>query len=133
MPAVDRSDDRLAPIDTDGFALNDGLRRWAHRDGYASLVDIDYETAQFVSHFRANGQRRNNWNDEWQKWIRRAHKWAAERGQHTLPAAGADNVVQMRPSTADQRVAQGQALAAMFREQEQRELESGPPANQEPA
>ncbi|MGW0626475.1 hypothetical protein [Streptomyces sp. NPDC002758] len=44
-----------------------------------------------------------------------------------------DNVVQMRGSTADQRVAQGQALAAMFREQEQRELESAPPANQEPA
>ncbi|MGW3492012.1 hypothetical protein [Streptomyces sp. NPDC001054] len=68
------------PIDFDGgFHVSDGLRRWAHRDGYATLVDLDHETAQFISHFRANGQRRNNWNDEWQKWIRRAHKWAAER------------------------------------------------------
>ncbi|WP_438489510.1 hypothetical protein [Streptomyces sp. S186] len=71
-----------APIDMDGgFALNDGLRRWANRDGYAPLVDLDYETAQFISHFRANAQRRSNWNDEWQKWIRRAHKWAVERAQ----------------------------------------------------
>ncbi|MFJ1647939.1 hypothetical protein [Streptomyces sp. NPDC088258] len=71
-----------APIDIDGgFAVNDGLRRWAHRDGYAELVDLDYETAQFLSHFRANGERRNNWNDEWQKWIRRAHKWTRERAQ----------------------------------------------------
>jgi hypothetical protein len=44
----------------------------------------------------------------------------------------ADNVVQMRGSTADQRVAQGQALAAMFREQEQHALEAGH-TNQEPA
>jgi hypothetical protein len=44
----------------------------------------------------------------------------------------ANNVVQMRGSTADQRVATGQALAAMFREQEQRALEAGH-TNQEPA
>lgn len=124
--------DGLAPIDVDGFALNDGMRRWAHRDGYAALVDLDYETAQFVSHFRANGQRRSNWNDEWQKWIRRAHKWAVERGQRSLPAAGADNVVPMRPSTADQRVAAGQALAAKFRAEEQRAIEAAQP-DQEPA
>lgn len=43
---------------------------------------------------------------------------------HAVPAAA--------QSTADIRVAQGQALAAMFREQEQRELEAGR-ANQEPA
>lgn len=36
-------------------------------------------------------------------------------------------------STTDQRVAQGQALAAMFREREQRALEPSRPANQEPA
>lgn len=71
-----------APIDLDGgFAVSDGLRRWAKRDGYSDLVDIDYETAQFISHFRANGQHRSNWNDEWQKWVRRAHKWAVERRQ----------------------------------------------------
>ena len=129
--AAARSDDRLAPIDIDGFALNDGLRRWAHRDGYASRVDLDYETAQFLDHFRGNCQHRPNWNTEWQKWIRRAHKWATEREQRALPAVGADNVVQMRPSTADLRVAQGQALAANFREEEQRALEAARDAPQE--
>lgn len=68
-----------APIDDDGFALNDGMRRWAHRDGYAALVDLDFETAQFLDHFRANGQRRSNWAAEWQKWIRRSVKFAAEK------------------------------------------------------
>jgi hypothetical protein len=123
-----------APIDIDGFGLNDGMRRWAKRDGYSDRVDIDYETAQFVSHFRSNGQRRSNWNEEWQKWIRRAHKWAVENQQRGLPAPGADNVRQLRPSTADQRVATGQALAAKFREEERLALESSaPPADQEPA
>ncbi|MFE4420380.1 HNH endonuclease [Streptomyces sp. NPDC056817] len=42
-----------------------------------------------------------------------------------------DNVVPMRPSTADQRVAQGQALAAMFREEEQRALDAGHHTTQE--
>lgn len=44
----------------------------------------------------------------------------------------ADNVVQMRPSTADQRVAVGQALADKFREEERRALEAGH-TDQEPA
>lgn len=45
----------------------------------------------------------------------------------------ADNVVQMRGSTADQRVAAGLALAEMFREEERRALDAGPDASQEPA
>lgn len=131
--SVERSDDRLAPIDIDGFALNDGLRRWAHRDGYAGRVDIDYETAQFLDHFRGNCQHRPNWNTEWQKWIRRAHKWAVEREQRALPAVGADNVVQMRPSTATLRYSEGQALAAKFRAEEQHALEPGRNPPQETA
>lgn len=77
-----------APIDDDGFALNDGMRRWAHRDGYAALVDVDYETAQFLDHFRANGQRRSNWHAEWQKWIRRSAKFATDK-------RGTSNVFQL--------------------------------------
>jgi hypothetical protein len=42
--------DHPAPIDDANFTVTDGMRRWAHRDGYASLVDIDHSTAQFVSH-----------------------------------------------------------------------------------
>ena len=71
--------DGLAPIDTDGFRVTDGMRRWAHRDGYAALVDIDHSTAQFVSHYRSTGTRRKSWPDAWQKWIRDDAKRAAER------------------------------------------------------
>jgi hypothetical protein len=84
--------DGLAPIDVDGFTLSDGMRRWAVRDGYAPLIDVDYETAQFVSHHRAQQSRRKSWPDEWQKWIRRAHKWATESPQRR---ATGSNVIQL--------------------------------------
>lgn len=61
------------------FALNDGMRRWANLDGYSQSIDIDFATKQFISHFRANGSRRLNWPDEWQKWIRREAKYEADR------------------------------------------------------
>lgn len=83
--------DRLAPIDAAQFALTDGMRRWAHRDGYASLIDIDHSTAQFVSHYRATGAQRQSWPDAWQKWIRDDAKRAAERarrpGAEVIPFA----------------------------------------------
>jgi hypothetical protein len=71
--------DGLAPIDIDGFALTDAMRRWAKRDGYSDLVDIDHATAQFISHYRSTGSRRSSWPDAWQKWIRDDAKRAAER------------------------------------------------------
>lgn len=74
----ERSDDRPAPIDVDGFALTDAMRRWA-LDTFGPGIDVDYETAQFIDHHRAEGRRRNNWPAEWQKWMRRGAKWASER------------------------------------------------------
>lgn len=67
-----------SPIDTDGFALNDSMRRWA-LDTFGPGLDIDHETALFIDHFRAEGTRRPNWPAAWQKWIRRSAKWASER------------------------------------------------------
>ncbi|MGW1246965.1 helix-turn-helix domain-containing protein [Streptomyces sp. NPDC002535] len=69
---------RSAPIDDDGFALTDSMRRWA-LDTFGPAIDIDHETALFVDHHRAEGRRRHNWPAEWQKWIRRSAKWASER------------------------------------------------------
>lgn len=113
---------QTAPIDADGFVLTDGMRRWAHRDGYAALVDIDHATAQFISHYRSTGARRHSWPDAWQKWIRDDAKRAADRGPRYLPAAaGAENVLQLparRLSTADQRAAAAFALAAELRAEE---------------
>lgn len=68
-----------APIDDSGFHLSDELRRWAKRDGYTDLVDIDHATAQFISHYRSTGQNRHNWPEAWRKWIRDDHKRARER------------------------------------------------------
>lgn len=67
-----------SPIDIDGFALNDSMRRWA-LDTFGPGLDVDHETAIFIDHFRAEGTRRPNWPAAWQKWIRRSAKWASER------------------------------------------------------
>lgn len=67
-----------APIDIDGFELNDSMRAWALRT-FGPGLDLDYETAQFIDHFRAQAVRRPNWPTEWQKWIRRSAKYASER------------------------------------------------------
>lgn len=67
-----------SPIDVDGFELNDSMRAWALRT-FGPGLDLDYETAQFVDHFRAQAVRRPNWPAEWQKWIRRSAKFASER------------------------------------------------------
>lgn len=109
-----------APIDTDGFHLTDGMRRWAHRDGYAQLIDIDHSTAQFVSHYRSTGARRKSWPDAWQKWIRKDAKDAADRtsrpqqGAFLVPLPGGGQTPARR-STTDERVAQGLAIAAELR------------------
>lgn len=66
------------PIDIDGFKLTDSMRRWA-LDTFGPGLDIDYETALFLDHFRAQAVRRPNWPAEWQKWIRRSAKYASER------------------------------------------------------
>jgi hypothetical protein len=118
----------LAPIDVDGFELTDAMRAWSLRT-FGSGLDLDYETAQFVDHFRAQAVRRPNWPAEWQKWIRRSAKFASERASRpplrAVPAG--------RPSTADIRVAEGQALAAKFRAEEERAALEAGHANQEPA
>jgi hypothetical protein len=101
--------DGPTPIEIDGFQLTDGMRRWAHRDGYAALIDVDHSTAQFVSHYRSTGARRKSWPDAWQKWIRDDAKRATERGSRTqqgafLVALPGGGQAPPRPSTTDARV-----------------------------
>ncbi|MGY0062779.1 hypothetical protein ACWY4P_40640 [Streptomyces sp. LZ34] len=98
----------------DDFYLNDTMRRWV----VATFpgLDPDFETEQFISHFRAEGRRKRNWHDAWQKWIRDSAQYASKRARQNLPAAaGAENVVDFtarRPSTADQRATAALAVAA---------------------
>jgi hypothetical protein len=92
------------------------MRRWATAT-FGPALDVDYETQQFISHFRADGGRRRNWPEEWKKWLRRSAKYASERanrptqGAFLLPLPGGGNP----RSTTDQRVAQGLAIAAELR------------------
>ncbi|MFJ3084733.1 helix-turn-helix domain-containing protein [Streptomyces halstedii] len=99
-----------APIDDDGFALTDSMRRWA-LSTFGPAIDIDHETALFLDHYRANGARRTNWAAEWQKWIRRQAKWTAERQQR--PGSNVVHLPTGRTLTGtDARVAGWAALAA---------------------
>lgn len=75
-----------SPIDVDGFELTDAMRAWALRT-FGPGLDLEYETAQFLDHFRAQNTRRSNWPTEWQKWIRRSAKYASERANRTTDAA----------------------------------------------
>jgi hypothetical protein len=105
----------------DDFAPTDAMRRWAIST-FGEGLDLEYETQQFVSHHRAEASRRHSWPDEWQKWIRRSAKYAAERQQPTqgallLPLPGGGQRTS-RPSTTDQRVADGLGLAARLRAEE---------------
>jgi hypothetical protein len=90
-----------SPIETAGFELTDPMRGWALRT-FGPSLDLDYETAQFVDHFRAQNVRRPNWPTEWQKWIRRSAKFASERANR--PSTNVVPFAQPRPSTTDARV-----------------------------
>jgi hypothetical protein len=94
--AIDLDAYAPSPIDNDGFELTDAMRGWALRT-FGPALDLDYETAQFVDHFRAQNVRRPNWPTEWQKWVRRSAKFASERATNVVP-------IQPRPSTTDARV-----------------------------
>ncbi|MFD3520473.1 hypothetical protein [Streptomyces sp. NPDC058653] len=61
----------------DDFHLNDTMRRWV-ASTFPGL-DPDFETQQFISHFRAEGRRKRNWHDAWQKWIRDSAQYASKR------------------------------------------------------
>ena len=91
------------------------MRRWAKRDGYSDLIDIDHATAQFVSHYRSTGARRKSWPDAWQKWIRDDAKKAADRRQR---GTSASNVIALPTGQTltgtDATVAGWGAVAASF-------------------
>jgi DNA-binding transcriptional ArsR family regulator len=108
LPAARESFD-VAPIDRDGFQLNEAMRRWAVQT--VPQLNVDLETAQFVAHFRANPSNRPNWPAEWQKWMLRSAKFAADQTARAA-ARVASNVVQFRPSTTDQRIQQAHEAAA---------------------
>ncbi|MEH0417873.1 hypothetical protein [Streptomyces sp. B21-083] len=94
----------LSPIDVDGFELTDAMRAWSLRT-FGPALDVDYETAQFVDHFRAQNVRRPNWPTEWQKWVRRSAKFASERSTRPPLRAVSGGYQSYREPTAEDRAA----------------------------
>ncbi|MGQ4513633.1 hypothetical protein [Streptomyces sp. DW26H14] len=73
----------------DDFHLNDTMRRWAVAT-FGNALDPEFETQQFISYWRAEGRKKRNWHDAWQKWCRDSAKRLAERQQrpHLRAVAG---------------------------------------------
>lgn len=116
----------------DDFRLSDSMRRWAVSTFPA--VDVDYETAQFVSHHRSRATSSASWPDEWQKWVRRAHKYATEQAARRparavnspMPQAAAGNARAL--TAADRRLASNLDAVAWAAEQDRLEaLQKGNP------
>jgi hypothetical protein len=70
----------------DDFHLNDTMRRWVV--ALYPYLDADFETEQFIRYWRAEGRRKRNWHDAWQKWVADSAKKARERQQRNPAASG---------------------------------------------
>lgn len=99
-------DDTDAPHELpDDFAPSEAMLTWAARK-YPGL-DIDFETGQFIHHYRAHGDRRKSWPDQWQKWL--GDSWQRRK------ASGSSSTGM---ATSDARVVAGLNLAVQYAEEE---------------
>ena len=103
----------------DDFTPSEEMKKWFIENGYASLFSGPTEHEKFMDYWRSvpgiRGQK-IDWPATWRNWMRTAAERTGRRpGNALVPTSGAP--VQYKPSTTDQRIAQGQALAAKYREQ----------------
>ena len=104
--------DGLTPI-PDDFRPTDSMRRWAVST-YGNTLDLQYETQQFISHYRSTGARRKSWPDAWQKWVREsAERRTRPRGGTVVPINGRAQL-----TGTDARVAGWMALAQDLEQEE---------------
>ncbi len=89
------------------------MRRWAVST-YGNTLDLQYETQQFISHYRSTGARRKSWPDAWQKWVREsAERRTRPRGGTVVPINGRAQL-----TGTDARVAGWMALAQDLEQEE---------------
>jgi hypothetical protein len=62
----------------DDFTLTDAMRGWA-RNTYPR-VDVDHETRKFISHHRAEGNRKRNWYEAWKRWMADGNAYLIKNG-----------------------------------------------------
>lgn len=102
------SDARATRIPED-FEVTREMVAWARAN--VPHVDGRRETERFIDHWhQASGRTasKRDWPAAWRNWMREADDRLARNGGRPAPGA-------VRPSTTDQRVAQGEALKAEFR------------------
>jgi hypothetical protein len=98
---------RAAPCELpDDFAPTDSMLKWAERK-YPGL-DLEFETSQFIHHYRAHGDRRKSWPDQWQKWL--GDSWQRRKLSGSPSSSGM--------ATSDARVVAGLSLAVEYAEEE---------------
>lgn len=101
----------------DDFFPDEQMRDWYVTQQFGEAVNGPVEHEKFMDYWRAcpgvKG-RKQDWPATWRNWMREAAERAGRRaGSALVPTSGAP----YRPSTTDQRVAQGLALAAKYEEQ----------------
>jgi hypothetical protein len=71
----------------DSFAVTPEMRAWAAAK--TPGVNIDFQTEQFIDHWRGKGELRLDWVATWRTWMRNQHMWHGDRqsGSRTTQAA----------------------------------------------
>jgi hypothetical protein len=107
----------------DDFMPDEELRAWFVEEKLPAVIDGKREHEKFMDYWLGcpgvRG-RKLDWRRTWRNWMREAADRASRNGvrqpgNSLVPTSGAP--MNYRPSTTDQRIAQGQALAAKYREQ----------------
>lgn len=102
----------------DDFQPDEKMKAWFVAENLHTVIaNPRAEHDDFCDYWRAKAgadARKIDWPATWRRWMRTAAQRASRNGYST---SGAGAAQQYRPSTTDQRIAQGQALAAKYREQ----------------
>jgi hypothetical protein len=107
----------------DDFMPDEELRAWFVEEKLPAVIDGKREHEKFMDYWLGcpgvRG-RKLDWRRTWRNWMREAADRASRNGvrqpgNSLVPTSGAP--MNYKPSTTDQRIAQGQALAAKYREQ----------------
>lgn len=101
----------------DDFAPTDSMRRWAVST-FGTRLDVNFETAQFCSHYRSTGARRKSWPDAWVKWMRDSDKRLSDRAarQRVAPTGGTVVPISRRQQETDAMFDRAMARAAVREE-----------------
>jgi hypothetical protein len=81
----------------ESFAVTPAMRSWATET--VPVVDIDFETAQFIDHYTGKGELRLDWVASWRTWMRNQQRWTQQRQPN--------NVRHLRPTGTDGRPTSG--------------------------